>query len=234
MYCMTTKQQLIVTLCMLLLTILLFGISTFDIHIEDTFFNTQSHTWILDRELQPYKFIFYNGIKRLLIFIAVGFLIALIFFHKKNIIQRYKKGILTVILSAILVPLVVGGLKKYTNMPCPKDEIHYGGTYPKTAVWEKYTPIYAQKPPIKCWPAGHASGGFALMSLFFLFKRRRNRYIALGGALLVGWSMGLYKMLIGDHFFSHTVITMILAWLLILILHITIENFSQTTELSHD
>lgn len=30
--------------------------------------------------------------------------------------------------------------------------------------------------------------------------------------------MGLYKMLIGDHFLSHTLVTMTLAWLIILIL----------------
>ena len=36
--------------------------------------------------------------------------------------------------------------------------------------------------------------------------------------MLIGWSMGTYKMLIGDHFLSHTVITMILAWLLILVI----------------
>jgi membrane-associated PAP2 superfamily phosphatase len=30
--------------------------------------------------------------------------------------------------------------------------------------------------------------------------------------------MGGYKMIIGDHFLSHTVITMIFAWLIILII----------------
>jgi membrane-associated PAP2 superfamily phosphatase len=56
------------------------------------------------------------------------------------------------------------------------------------------------------------------MSLFFLFKSRKNRFIALAFGVTVGWAMGLYKMLIGDHFLSHTVITMVLAWLLILII----------------
>ena len=56
------------------------------------------------------------------------------------------------------------------------------------------------------------------MSFFFLFKKRRNKYLALGAALIIGWAMGTYKMIIGDHFLSHTVITMILAWLIILII----------------
>jgi len=73
-------------------------------------------------------------------------------------------------------------------------------------------------PKIKCWPAGHASGGFALLSLFFLFKSRKNKKIAIITALSVGWAMGLYKMVIGDHFLSHTIITMMLAWLIVLII----------------
>ena len=124
-----------------------------------------------------------------------------------------------IVLSGIFVPVIVGGLKKVTNMPCPKNEIYYGGAYPSVKVWEPYPEKFQKCSKICCFPAGHASGGFALLSLFFLFKRRRNKIIAVGVALTVGWSMGLYKMMIGDHFLSHTVITMILAWLIILTLH---------------
>ncbi len=34
-------------------------------------------------------------------------------------------------------------------------------------------------------------------------------------AAATGWIMGAYKMLIGDHFLSHTIVTMLLAWLII-------------------
>ncbi|MGB5920380.1 phosphatase PAP2 family protein, partial [Arcobacter sp.] len=62
-----------------------------------------------------------------------------------------------------------------------------------------------------------ASAGFALMSIFFLFKKRKNQIIALSFALFIAWNMALYKMFIGDHFLSHTLISMLLAWLIILI-----------------
>jgi len=212
---MKSKQQIILTAIVLLASILFFGLSNFDINVQDYFFHPKTHTWLLDRDLEPYHFLFYTGIKKLLILIAVGFLIALIFFRKTTLVQTYKKGILIVILSAIFVPSAVGALKKTTNMPCPKNEIHYGGDFPRTAVWQSYTLPYATKEKIACWPAGHASGGFALMSLFFLFKRKRNKYLALFVALITGWSMGSYKMVIGDHFFSHTWITMLLGWLII-------------------
>ena len=213
---MSLNRQLVVTLILLTATVIFFALTSVDIVVQDLFFNQETHQWVLGRDEEPYRFIFYDGIKKLLILVALSFLFALLFFRKRALIKRYKQGILVVVLSAILVPLVVGFLKKETNMPCPKHEIHYGGVYPKTAVWESY-PKEFKESRIRCWPAGHASGGFALLSLFFLFKSRRNRIKALIVALSVGWSMGLYKMLVGDHFLSHTLITMLLAWLIVLL-----------------
>lgn len=109
-------------------------------------------------------------------------------------------------------------------MPCPKNEIHYGGKMIRTAVWESYPEPYKSMDTIACWPAGHASGGFTLLSLFFLFKTKRNKILALTFALTIGWSMGIYKMLIGDHFLSHTIITMIITWLIVLVVSKTIQK----------
>jgi len=222
---MSLNRQIFFTSLFLVISIVFFSLTNVDVEIQDLFFNKITGTWIVGHNEEPYKFIFYDGLKKLLILVAISFLFSLLFFHKKRLIQKYKQGILVVVLSAILVPLVVGFLKKETNMPCPKNEIHYGGIYPKTAVWERY-PKEFKESNIRCWPAGHASGGFALLSLFFLFKRRSNRVKALLVALAVGWSMGLYKMLIGDHFLSHTVITMLLAWLIVLSIQkiITLKN----------
>jgi len=215
---MVINKHIIITFVLLIFSILLFGIIDIDIIIQNSFFNSITHTWILDRDLQPWKFIFYNGIKKVLILFALSFLFALIFFRNNRVIKEYKRGIIIVILSAVLIPLISGGLKKITNMPCPKNEIHFGGKMIRTAVWESYNEPYKSMSKIACWPAGHASGGFALLSLFFLFKTRKNKIFALIFALGIGWSMGIYKMLIGDHFLSHTIITMLIAWLIVLIL----------------
>ncbi|QOP43474.1 phosphatase PAP2 family protein [Sulfurimonas sediminis] len=216
---MNINQQLVVTFIILFLSIIFFGITDVDLSLQDQFYNFSTHKWILFWGEQPYKFIFYDGIKKLLIAFAVSLLLALIFFRKTKLVNDYKRGMIIVILSAIFVPLIASSIKGETNMPCPKDEVRYGGVYPRTAVWQNYTPEFKlHHHKSKCWPAGHASGGFALLSLVFLFHKRRNKIIASAVALTIGWSMGLYKMLIGDHFFSHTVITMVLAWLIILLI----------------
>jgi len=219
------NKQILITVIIIIITILFFAFTNVDEKTQNIFYNFHTHSWILNRDAQPWKFIFYDGIKKLLILVAIGFLVA--FFIPK--FKPYKKGILIVILSAIIVPVFIGFLKKETNMPCPKNRIEYGGVYPKTYVWQHY-PKNFHKSKIKCWPAGHASGGFALLSLFFLFENRRNKFLALILGLSVGWAMGLYKMLIGDHFLSHTILTMEFAWLLILIIAKIVHKFYKTPE----
>lgn len=222
---MKINQQITLTLLSLIVLIIFFEVSNIDIIVQDIFFDDLTKSWILDRELAAYKFIFYDGIKKLLITFAIFFLIAIVFFRTNVIVKAYCKGIIIVILSAIFVPLIIGGIKKYSNMPCPKNTINYGGVYPHIKLFESYPKSFNQTNSIKCFPAGHASGGFALFSLIFLFKTRRNRWLAFQGTLVIGWSMGLYKMLIGDHFLSHTVVTMLLAWLIVLIINTLIKKF---------
>lgn len=202
----------------LIVAVIFFGVSGTDIWVQNHFYNSVTHQWILDREDPVLSFIFYDGIKRLIIIFNVLVLIALVVWWKKPFLNKYRKGLLIVLLSSIFVPVIVGSLKATTNIPCPKNLEIYGGVYPHTCVWEKYPSTFCNQKKIKCWPAGHASGGFALLSLYYLFHKRRAKIVAVSGVMVLGWSMGTYKMLIGDHFLSHTVITMIMAWLIISII----------------
>lgn len=211
------NKQLIITSIILFASMFLFEMTNIDLIIQEYFYDFKLNEWIISRDNAILKLIFYDGIKIFLIVFAVAILIVLISCRKKQFIQNYKKGLLIVVISAVAVPSIIGGLKMLTNTPCPKNIINFNGCYPYVKVFTPYPPDFHQKEKIECFPAGHASGGFALLSMFFLFKKSRNRTIALLSAIAVGWSMGIYKMLIGDHFLSHTVITMILSWLTILI-----------------
>ncbi|ADR34995.1 phosphoesterase PA-phosphatase-like protein [Sulfuricurvum kujiense DSM 16994] len=215
---MPVTKQMWMSAAALVVAVIFFGVSGTDIWVQNHFYNPVNHQWILDREDPVLNFIFYDGIKRLIIIVNVLVLIALVVWWKKPFLARYRKGLIIVLLSSIFVPIIVGSFKATTNIPCPKNLEIYGGIYPHTCVWEKYPSTFCNQKKIKCWPAGHASGGFALLSLFYLFRKRRAKIIALSGVMVVGWSMGTYKMLIGDHFLSHTVITMIMAWLIISII----------------
>ena len=223
------NNHIIITAFLLIAVITLSQFSYLDIFIQSFFYNFDTKNWLIDKNEPILKFFLYDGIKNLLILFAVAILFSLIFLRKKELIQEYKKGLIIVLLAAIFVPVIIGSLKAISNTPCPCNLVNFNGTYPDTKVFDSYPKDFVQPSKAKCWPAGHASGGFALMALFFLFKTPINQKRALIIGLVVGWSMGTYKMLLGDHFLSHTIITMMMAWLIILII-VKFTQFKQRQE----
>ena len=212
------NNQILITAFLLIAVIALFQFSNLDIFVQNFFYNFETKNWIIDKDEPILKFFFYDGIKNLLILFTLAILFSLLFLGKRSFVQEYKKGLIIVLLAAIFVPLLIGSLKAITNTPCPCNIVNFNGKYPDIKVFDSYPKDFIQTSKAKCWPAGHASGGFALMALFFLFKTPINQKRALITALVIAWSMGTYKMLLGDHFLSHTIITMIMAWLIILII----------------
>lgn len=218
---MRIDKQLLATSFFLVSVFFLFEFSDIDISVQDNFYNNITNKWMLLHEKDSIlDILFYSGIKIVIIIFGISMLILYLFSfkHSASTIKEYKKGLFVVWVSILAVPLIIGILKANTNTPCPCHAKRYGGDYPYIKVIDEMPKKIVKK--FKCFPAGHASGGFALMSLFFLFKSKRNCLIALFGALAIGWSMGIYKMLIGDHYLSHTIITMIMSWLIILLVYI--------------
>lgn len=122
--------------------------------------------------------------------------------------------------ALILTPLICGNLKKISNTYCPYDIVRYGGHAPYVRVFEPYPEEFARYQQASGerghgFPAGHASGGFALMSLCLLSNRRRTQCLLIAGASLLGWWMGGYQMVRGAHYLSHTLVTWAIAALVI-------------------
>ncbi|KAF0190461.1 MAG: phosphoesterase PA-phosphatase-like protein [Gammaproteobacteria bacterium] len=213
-----TNKQILATVAVLVISTAIFELSHIDLPIQNHFYDFQAHRWIVDRDESVPRLLFYEGIKKVFIGFVLLVLAVLVVARWKRYLPEYRSGLLIVLLSTIAVPLAANGLKALTNVPCPRDIVHFNGGHPYVTL---LTPYPEGSPPmerIRCFPAGHASGGFSLLALFFLFKTRRARTMALIFGMAIGWTVGIYKMTIGDHFLSHTVFTMILAWLIILII----------------
>lgn len=226
---MSVNRQIIVTIFCLFVLFFLFEFTNIDIFVQEFFYDEVAQKWLLSHQkgglLDTF---FYTGIKKVIIVFGVFILFLYLYSFKDsvNTLKEYRIGLLIVWLSMVMIPLIIGGLKSVSNVPCPCDFEHFGGEYPYIRVLDVMPKEIVKK--FKCYPAGHASGGFALMSLFFLFKEQKKRFIALGIAVAIGWSMGVYKMLIGDHYMSHTVITMMLSWVSVLIIRKTMQRHSFT------
>ena len=212
-------------LCVTIMATLVFEHSQLDVRISELFYNN-GH-WLLEKGAQPYAFIFYDLPKVLLILLAV-YLIAVLIIkyrqsrlnatalncHKLNRSKLDKftlslpmREISYLLIILAIVPATIATLKGVTHVSCPNDLVIFNGDLPYLNLWQN---IVAAT-PARCFPAAHASAGFSLYGLAFLPTLRKYCYQIVISVTVLGWTMGLYKMLFGDHFFSHTLVSMLLS-----------------------
>ena len=200
------------TTILLIATVMFFEFSGVNNWVQDFFYNPELNEWTLDRKNITLDLLFYSGIKKLFIATVLFLLFSLIFLRKFKWVSNNMRGLSIVVASCLIIPLTVGAIKATTNMPCPNQLVDYGGNFEHIGLFDTLTHDDARIGS-KCYPAGHASGGFSLLSLLFLFTTRKSRLPILVGVMAFAWTTANYKMLIGDHFIGHTIITMILSWL---------------------
>ncbi len=210
-----THKSLAITCLVLVMAMIFFEYTDFDLLVQDQFFHFDTGTWLIDRDAPVLRFLFYSGIKGIIVGIGVLCLLGIGLSFKSEKLRPWRQGALIFILSLALVPLLVAGSKQFTNVYCPYQIRRYDGLYPYIKLFESYPEGFHPKRAGKCFPAGHATGGFAFMALYFVFRSRRAKMLGLASGLVLGWAMGLYQMLKGAHYLSHTVVTMLLAWIII-------------------
>lgn len=133
--------------------------------------------------------------------------------------------------AALYIALAIGlgtGLvtlgKDLTGRHCPWSMERYGGSVPYTRLLEGNPP--AEKKG-RCFPAGHAAGGFALMGTYFALRDRRRDLAraGLGAGLFLGTAYGYAQMARGAHFLSHTVWSAAICWFAALGLYLCLRRF---------
>ncbi|WP_158636291.1 phosphatase PAP2 family protein [Aerolutibacter ruishenii] len=122
-----------------------------------------------------------------------------------------RRALALLALSVLLATGLVAWIKSWSNMDCPWDLLRYGGQRPFVALWEARPAALGHN---RCFPAGHASAGYAWMALYFhaLAVRPAWRWLGLGVGVAAGLVFGLSQQLRGAHFLSHDVWTALLCW----------------------
>jgi membrane-associated PAP2 superfamily phosphatase len=125
--------------------------------------------------------------------------------------QAYRRPALYFFVSVVLSVGVVGLLKTLTNVDCPRDLSEFGGNFP-------FIHLFEDRPDglrhARCFPAAHASSGYALLALYFVLRERSRRAARLGLAsgVLLGLVFGIAQQSRGAHFVSHDVWSAMLVW----------------------
>lgn len=186
-----------------------------DRQIQNRFFDETNRLWLITPQRhKELTIFFYDGLKRMLMVFAACCLLNMLFSLKWLSLRQANHFCLTMLLSFILIPTIVAGAKSFTNVYCPYQLDIYNGLYPFVRILENYPADFIQPKSGRCFPAGHATAGFAFMGLFYAFKKTSYRLIGLTAGLTLGWTAGIYQMLRGQHFLSHTLFSMVASFML--------------------
>lgn len=194
-----------------------FELTGVDLFLQDQLFDFGSRIWVVDAGSLFWRALFYTGPKAIIILLGVG-LFGLALAPSKwrapfSLSMPARRHFFVALLTLASVPIFIGQLKAATNVFCPSEIRRYGGDVPYVRVLESYPDGDRPSRKGRGFPAGHASGGFALLALSGLARTRRSQLMLIAFALAAGSAMGLYQMAKGAHYLSHTVVTACIAWI---------------------
>lgn len=125
-------------------------------------------------------------------------------------LARHRRLLWTTVLAMGLGPALVALLKDINTHPCPWDMKAFGGSAEYSARW-----FVSRAEAGRCFPSGHAAGGFSLVALVFaarsLGHRRLERW-ALLATVGVGLLFALVRTVQGAHFVSHSLWSAAVDW----------------------
>ncbi len=202
--------------CMALMaaTVYVESFTALDMEIQRQWYSSVQGRWFIDASLhREWRWLFYDGMKYAVAATGAGSVVLFLAGCYLNNASWRRAGLLMA-LSCAATPLLVALLKAVTGIYCPRQLLLFGGEEP----YRHLLPLEFGILGGRCFPGGHASGGFALTMMYFCLSGKYARLSALAAALCMGWSMGLYQMMRGEHFLSHTVMSMLLAWQMNLLL----------------
>jgi membrane-associated PAP2 superfamily phosphatase len=143
-------------------------------------------------------------------------------------LRNWRRATSYLVFSVLLSTVSVSVIKHLISMDCPWDLARYGGDLPFIGLLDVRP---AGLPDTACFPAGHASAGYAWIALYFFFQAvwPRGRWPGLATGLLMGLIFGFAQQLRGAHFLSHDLWTLMICWTISLLLAQLLLRHSTTT-----
>ena len=188
-----------------------------DFHLSNLFFDAQQQRFTL-RGHPILNVWLHTGIKWVMVCVALVSLALAISAHWLVKLKPYQSALFWVFIGMVLSTSAVAILKHDSMHACPWDLTIYGGDSP---FFDLFKNPPAGTKSGGCFPAGHPSGGFALMAFYFAFRRYRARFAGamLWLGILMGLAMGLVQIIRGAHFLSHVLWSGWVVWLTLLLLY---------------
>ena len=188
-----------------------------DRHIQDLFYDPVKRTFPL-RVPGLFETVFHDFGRFSVIALATILVGLVVWSFRRPALVRWRRGFLYAALCLAAGPVAIAQLKHNSEIHCPNQLQIYGGDQPYVRL---FGPVLPGSKAGHCWPGGHSSGGFAMMSLYFVFRRARPR-LALAwliGGFAYGFGLGFSRVVQGSHFLSHNLWAALVCWTIALLLY---------------
>ena len=202
-----TSVKLLSWTVMVLACVVLWDMSGLDVPMAHWFGN--SHGFALQNDWFMVN-VAHEGARRLAWVIVLG--LSLMIWWPLGLLQKvpYSRRVQLVV-GALLSLIVMALMKRISATSCPWDLSEFGGIGHYVSHWAWGVTDGGGG---HCFPAGHASAGFAFISGYFALRHNlphaARRWHA--AALIAGFALGLAQQMRGAHFMSHTLWTAWLCW----------------------
>jgi len=193
---------------------IILAITNGDARWADWLFAWEGHHWALKSSFVTESLVHVVG-RDASALAWIGVAIAWIVARSRPRLARWRRPLAYLALSVLIATALVAWFKSWSNMDCPWDLMRYGGDRPYVGLLQ-LRPIGLSRGA--CFPAGHASAGYAWMALYFFFLVSRPQWRWRGLAIGVGSGLlfGLSQQLRGAHFLSHDLWTAAICWMVAL------------------
>ena len=214
-----TGWEIPVLLGLFLMVIAMPALHQADLALAGLFHDSVTNSWLAPKEGGLAHAILYTGARRLL---GIGGGIAVLLLAWSGWRQGWSENHSRMALAILvlgLTPMAANLLKQVTGVSCPSQELLLGGGRLGVTIWDRIYALAPFEPNLRCWPAGHAAGGFGLFGLVLLAGGQGlagglPRWLFYTPGMAAGWTMGLYQMARGQHYLTHTLASMLIGLLI--------------------
>jgi membrane-associated PAP2 superfamily phosphatase len=183
--------------------------SNLDLWMADQWYALQGGQWAWRSHWVSYELIHHYG-KQLIIGIGLTALVLIVLSYIRPGLRNWRAPMSYLLTTMAVVPTLIATFKKFSPVDCPWSLLRYGGDLPYVRTFEH---SFGLTDVGRCFPAGHASGGFILLAMYFAalpFVKHPARYLLPG--VIVGWIFALGQQSRGAHFLSHDLWTLSVCW----------------------
>lgn len=203
------RNHLTIPLIVFILLAISFELSGIDVWLADKLYAMEGGRWAL-RNAWVTRGLIHDIGKPCSLMIAVAVLVAIAVTYLKKSWMKYQREFLYLLCAAAGGSGLITLFKSISHVSCAWDFARYGGERPYASVFTEIMHLSGGE----CFPAGHASGGYAWLAFYFLgvYRNSNWRWAGLAFALSVGIVFGFAQQLRGAHFISHDLWTLGICW----------------------